>query len=113
MKIYGDRRSGICYKIQLVCALLDIKHEWINIDILNGETKSAEFLSRNPNGKIPLLELDDGKFIVESNAIVNYLAYNWHQTKQHHCLCVQVYACLNDLLRFELGLADFSKLHFV
>lgn len=76
MKIYGDRRSGNCYKIQLVCALLDIKHEWIDVDILNGETKSAEFLSKNPNGKIPLLELDDGRLIVESNAIVNYLAYN-------------------------------------
>jgi len=74
MKVYGDIRSGNCYKIKLLAALLDIKHEWVHVDILAGETKTKEFLARNPNGKIPLLELDDGRMLWESNAILNYLA---------------------------------------
>ncbi|MDX3773522.1 glutathione S-transferase family protein [Chromatiaceae bacterium AAb-1] len=74
MKIYGDIRSGNCYKIKLLCSLLAIPHQWIHIDILAGDTKSADFLAKNPNGKIPLLELDDGRCLAESNAILNYLA---------------------------------------
>ena len=74
MKIYGDRKSGNCYKVQLVCGFLNIDHEWVDVDILAGDTKSDEFLERNPNGKIPLLELDQGEPLAESNAIINYLA---------------------------------------
>lgn len=76
MKIYGDSCSGNCYKVQLVCALLNIDYQWIDINILKGDTKNQNFLNKNPNGKIPLLELDDGRFIVESNAIINYLAFD-------------------------------------
>ncbi|WP_277809708.1 glutathione S-transferase family protein [Chromohalobacter canadensis] len=74
MKIYGDRKSGNCYKVQLVCDLLGINHEWVDVDILAGDTKSDEFLEKNPNGKIPMLELDEGETLSESNAIINYLA---------------------------------------
>lgn len=74
MKIYGDRHSGNCYKIQLVCDLLAIEYNWVDVDILAGETKSSEFLEVNPNGKIPCLVLDDGRCLAESNAIVNFLA---------------------------------------
>lgn len=74
MKVYGDIRSGNCYKIKLLAALLDIDHDWVHVDILAGETRTDEFLSRNPNGKIPLLQLDDGRCLAESNAILNYLA---------------------------------------
>lgn len=74
MKIYGDIQSGNCYKVRLLCALLDIEHEWIHVDILAGEAEAPEFLAKNPNGKIPLLELVDGRCLSESNAILNYLA---------------------------------------
>ncbi|MBU2926036.1 glutathione S-transferase family protein [Colwellia sp. 1_MG-2023] len=74
MKIYADSQSGNCYKVKLLTSLLAIEHEWINIDILANETLTASFLEKNPNGKIPLLELDDGRFLSESNAIINYLA---------------------------------------
>mgnify|MGYP003460194569 FL=1 len=74
MRVYGDIHSGNCYKIKLLAALLEIQHEWVHVDILAGETKTGEFLARNPNGKIPLLELDDGRMLWESNAILNYLA---------------------------------------
>jgi len=74
MRVYGDIQSGNCYKIKLLAALLDIEHEWVHIDILAGDTRTRDFLARNPNGKIPLLELDDGRYLSESNAILNYLA---------------------------------------
>ncbi len=74
MKIYGDILSGNCYKIKLLTSLLDIEHQWISIESLSGETKSAEFLQKNPSGQIPLLELDDGRYLSESNAILNFLA---------------------------------------
>jgi len=74
VKIYGDIQSGNCYKIKLLCSLLGIEHEWIHVDIMAGDTSKGEFLKKNPNGKIPLLELDDGRCLSESNAILNYLA---------------------------------------
>lgn len=74
MKIYGDRRSGNCYKIQLACALLDTDYEWVDVDILAGQTRTPEFLALNHNGKIPVLQLDDGRSLSESNAIINFLA---------------------------------------
>jgi glutathione S-transferase len=73
-RVYGDIQSGNCYKIKLLMNHLDIKHEWIDLDILQGKTKTAEFLLKNPNGKIPILELTSGKCLAESNAILNYLA---------------------------------------
>ncbi|RJG19553.1 glutathione S-transferase family protein [Alcanivorax profundi] len=76
MKIYGDRQSGNCYKVQLVCRLLDRTHDWIDVDILAGETRHADFLAMNPNGKIPVLDLGDGISLGESNAIINYLAWD-------------------------------------
>lgn len=75
MRIYGDRQSGNCYKVQLICSLLKLDHEWIDVDILNGETQNANFLQKNPNGKIPLLEINEQQFLSESNAIINYLAH--------------------------------------
>lgn len=74
MKIYGDILSGNCYKIKLLCSLLDVDHEWVHIDITAGETSKAEFLQKNPNGKIPILQLEDGRCLSESNAILNFLA---------------------------------------
>lgn len=74
MKIYGDVQSGNCYKVRLLGSLLDIAYAWEPVDILAGDTRAEAFLRKNPNGKIPLLELDDGRLLWESNAILNYLA---------------------------------------
>lgn len=74
MRVYGDSRSGNCYKIQLLANHLGVPCEWVEVDILAGETRREEFLSKNPNGKIPLLELPNGECLAESNAILNYLA---------------------------------------
>ena len=72
--VYGDSISGNCYKIQLACAQLDIDHEWHEVDIMAGETRTPEFLAMNANGKLPLLALADGRYLAESNAILAYLA---------------------------------------
>jgi len=74
LDIFGDSKSGNCYKLQLACAQLHLDHVWHEIDILSGESRTEEFLRMNPNGKVPLLALSDGRFLPESNAILWYLA---------------------------------------
>jgi glutathione S-transferase len=74
MKVYGDRWSGNCYKIKLLLTLLRIPFEWIEIDILTGITRKPEFLEMNPNGRVPVLEIEPGTWLAESNAILCYLA---------------------------------------
>ncbi len=71
---YGDSISGNCYKLQLVCSELDVEYLWNEIDILAGATRTEEFLRLNPNGKVPLMVLPDGRCLPESNAILSYLA---------------------------------------
>jgi len=67
--------SGNAYKVTLALAQLGIAHEVVELDILAtpSETRKPEFLAKNPNGRIPLLELDDGTCLPESNAILWYL----------------------------------------
>ncbi|MFQ6006650.1 MAG: glutathione S-transferase family protein [Woeseia sp.] len=72
--VYGDSRSGNCYKVKLLCSQLGILYDWQEVDILAGETRTPEFLAMNTNGKIPLLALPDGRFLAESNAILVFLA---------------------------------------
>lgn len=74
MRVYGDSRSGNCYKVRLLCAELGLPYDWQEVDILAGETGTPEFLEMNPNGKIPLLVTEDGDCLPESNAILCYLA---------------------------------------
>ena len=74
LKVYGDYNSGNCYKIKLMLHLLGLEYEWQPVDILKGETETPEFLAKNPNGKVPVVELEDGTCLWESNAILNYLA---------------------------------------
>ncbi|AVO60475.1 glutathione S-transferase family protein [Pseudomonas chlororaphis] len=73
-KVYGDYRSGNCYKVKLMLNLLGQPYEWHAVDILSGDTQTEAFLAKNPNGKIPVLELEDGTCLWESNAILNFLA---------------------------------------
>ena len=73
-RVYGDIYSGNCYKIKLLANHLGLDHEWVHVDILQGATRTPEFLSRNPNGKVPVVEFAGGRCLAESNAILNYLA---------------------------------------
>jgi len=73
-KVYGDINSGNCYKVKLTLNHLGIEHDWVHIDILKGESRNAQFLALNPNGRIPVLIDADGRTLCESNAIVCFLA---------------------------------------
>jgi glutathione S-transferase len=72
--LYGDRRSGNCYKVALALSQTGRRFEWRDVDVLSGETRSDQFLAMNPNGKVPLLVLPDGRCLAESNAMLLHLA---------------------------------------
>ena len=73
MKLYGMTGSGNCWKPAVLMKQLGIAFEWVEVSTLKGETRTPEFLSKNPNGKVPLLEVAPGKFLAESNAMLCYL----------------------------------------
>jgi glutathione S-transferase len=74
LTIYGMADSGNCYKVRLAAEQLRIPYRWVEVNSAKGETRTPEFLARNANGKVPTLGLEDGTFLPESNAILNYLA---------------------------------------
>lgn len=74
--IYGTHYSGNCYKLFLLCHQLNIPFQWQEVDILKEQSHTTDFLKKNLNGKVPVLELDDGRHLPESNAALFYLAEN-------------------------------------
>ena len=66
--------SGNCYKVRLAARQLDVDLKLADYELLDGTTRKPEFLAKNPNGRVPMLELDDGRFLPESGAILWYLA---------------------------------------
>ncbi len=74
LKVYGHLSSGNCYKVYLALHQLHIPFEWVNVDAVKKETRHPEFLAKNPQGKVPLLEISPGKYLSESNAMLLYLA---------------------------------------
>src|ERR1700759_5571222 len=74
MVLYDYLDSGNGFKIRVLPGPLGQAYRWVELDILASETRTPEFLAKNPNGRIPTLQLDDGTFLAESNAILWYLA---------------------------------------
>ena len=74
IKVYGTSMSGNCHKVRMVLEALRLAYQWFEIDPGKGETRTSEFLGRNPNGKVPVVELEPGVYLPESNAIIWYLA---------------------------------------
>jgi len=72
--VYGMADSGNCYKVKLALEQLGKPYRWVEVDSTKGGTRTKEFLAMNPNGKVPTLQLEDGGFLPESNAILYYLA---------------------------------------
>jgi len=92
MKLYDDPISGNGYKGRLLLVLLSKSYEYVPMNILRGETRTEEFLQKNPNGRIPVLETDDGQYIAESNAILFFLAQGtsyWPSEKIHQAQVMQ------------------------
>ena len=74
LHLYDNLDSGNGYKVRLLLAHLGLPYAWSDLDIFHGASRTPEFLAKNPNGRIPTLELEDGTFLAESNAILWYLA---------------------------------------
>ncbi len=72
--IYGMSDSGNSYKPRLLMAKLGRPFNHVETSSRDGSTRSAAYLAKNANGKVPLLELEDGRFLAESNAILLHLA---------------------------------------
>lgn len=80
--LYGNKFSGNSYKARLTCELLNIKYQWIEINILTQENRQPEFLRINPLGQVPVLQIEpdnlptnsEPALLLESNAIIRYLA---------------------------------------
>ena len=74
LTLYDDPISGNGYKVRLLMAHLGLPYDYRRVDIMAGATRTPTFLALNPDGRIPLLELKDGRHLAESNAILWYLA---------------------------------------
>jgi glutathione S-transferase len=74
LQIYGDRVSGNCLKVKWTAQKLGIPYRWIQTDVMKAETRTPEFLSMNPAGQVPLVVLEDGRPLAQSNAIILHLA---------------------------------------
>ena len=74
LRIFGDSKSGNCLKVMWAARKLGLSYEWIEIDILKGESRTDEFLAMNPAGQVPAVVLEDGRALAQSNAILLHIA---------------------------------------
>ncbi|MEE2922931.1 MAG: glutathione S-transferase family protein [Pseudomonadota bacterium] len=74
LTLYGDSISGNCMKPKWTADLLGIPYDWVEVDILQGGTRTEDFLAVNPAGQVPLARWPDGRALPQSNAIMLYLA---------------------------------------
>ena len=74
VRVYGDSISGNCLKVKWTLEYLDIPYRWIETGVLQGETRTPDFLAMNPAGQVPTVVLSDGRALVQSNAIISHLA---------------------------------------
>lgn len=73
MILHAMQRSANCYKVRLALAHLGLPFTLRDVDILRGDTRTPDFLAMNPRGRVPVLQLDDGTVLIESNAILMFL----------------------------------------
>lgn len=74
LTVHGDIRSGNCLKVKWLLDALRRDYQWIDTDVMTGATRTAAFLALNPFGQVPLLVMQDGRALAQSNAILLYLA---------------------------------------
>jgi glutathione S-transferase len=74
MRILGDTASGNCLKVKYAADHLGLSYDWTPVDIMTGGSRTPEFLALNPMGQVPVIVLDDGRALAQSNAILQYLA---------------------------------------
>ena len=74
LTLYQQHDSGNCYKVRLLLAHLKSPFRVVEVNSLDGSTRSRDFLARNPAGQVPIVELDDGRYLAQSNAILLHFA---------------------------------------
>lgn len=74
IKLYGSSISGNCLKPKWILDRLGVAYEWIETDSFDGSTRTPEFLALNPAGQVPLIILEDGRLLAQSNAMMLYFA---------------------------------------
>lgn len=97
--LYDYLPSGNGYKVRLVLKRLQLAYQLVELDITRGATRTAEFLAKNRNGRIPLLEIPGQGFLAESHAIISYLAEGsdlipaerLERARMWHWLCFEQY----------------------
>jgi glutathione S-transferase len=100
LRLYDFHDSGNGYKVRLLLGQLGIPYEYVEVDILAGKSRTPEFLDKNVNGKIPVLQLEDGRCLAESNAILFYLAegtpflpaQRWAKAQVMQWMCFEQYS---------------------
>lgn len=101
LTVHDNIESGNAYKVKLLLSFLNLEFKTIQYDVVNGETRTDEFIKKyNKNGRIPVLEFENGKCLTESNAILYYMALNsdffpkntWEQAKVMEWLCFEQYS---------------------
>ncbi len=72
LTVHGDNRSGNCLKVKWLLDWLGCDYRWVETDVLSGATRGPDFLARNPAGQVPVVVLEDGRALAQSNAILLY-----------------------------------------
>jgi glutathione S-transferase len=72
--VFGDSISGNCLKVKWTADRIGVPYRWVETDILKGQSRTPDFLARNPAGQVPLVVLEDGRALAQSNAIILHLA---------------------------------------
>jgi len=74
MRIYGDSISGNCLKVKWTADLVGLSYQWIETSVLDGSTRTPDYLAMNPAGQVPVVRYEDGRTLAQSNAIMLSLA---------------------------------------
>ena len=75
LQVYGDLGSGNCLKVKYIAEATGTPYVWHDVPVRSGATSTPEFLALNPAGQMPVVVLDDGRPLAQSNAILRYLAH--------------------------------------
>ena len=100
LTVYGDIRSGNCLKVKWLLDALERDYRWVETDVMSGVTRSTEFLAVNPSGQVPVVVLEDGRSLAQSNAILGFLgegtpfvpADPWARAKMYEWLFWEQYS---------------------
>jgi len=113
MILYDHPASGNCVKARILLRQLELPFERVTVDLFKGETRTPEHFARNRDGRVPVLELDSGEHLVESNAILAHLAEGTPYLPDPGLARTRVFEWLffeQDRIESELGYARFLRL---